>query len=149
MIYDKLANIFLYKGINANLDTAIAYISDHDLSQLPMGKTCLDKDLVYINVMDAEAGPLEEKNYEFHKEYMDIQIDLSGTEMIQIGDSAGMTIKDYNAETDFGVAECRDLTSCTMGEGNFIVCMAGEPHKPGIAVSDQTALKKCVFKVHK
>lgn len=149
MIYDKLTNILLYKGINRNLDTAIDYILNHDISSLPMGKTCVDADWVYINVMEAQAGPLEERNYEIHKEYMDIQIDISGVEMIQIGDSAGMTVNNYNAGTDFGIAECNNLTSCTMGAGNFIICMAGEPHKPGIAVSDQTTLKKCVFKVHK
>lgn len=149
MIYDKLTNILLYKGINRNLDTAIDYILNHDISSLPMGKTCVDADWVYINVMEAQAGPPEEKSYEIHKEYMDIQIDLEGVEMIQIGDSAKMTVSHYNAETDFGVVECNDLTSCTMGKGNFIICMTDEPHKPGIAVSDQTNLKKCVFKVHK
>lgn len=149
MIYDKLTNIGLYKGTNRNLDTAIDYILNNDIYKLPLGRTSLDGDLVYINVMEADAGPLETRNYEIHKEYMDIQIDLSGMEMIQIGDSAEMTVKDYNPQTDFGVAECADLTSCTMGPGNFIICMAGEPHKPGIAVSDQTAMKKCVFKVHK
>lgn len=149
MIYDKLTNIGLYKGTNRNLDTAIDHILNHDISELPLGRTSVDGDLVYINVMEADAGPLESRSYEIHKEYMDIQIDLSGTEIIQIGDAAGMTVKDYNSQTDFGVVECTDLTSCTMGPGNFIVCMAGEPHKPGIASSEQTALKKCVFKVHK
>lgn len=149
MIYDKLTNIGLYKGTNRNLDTAIEYILNHDISRLPLGRTSVDGDLVYINVMDAQTGPLESRNYEVHKEYMDIQIDLSGTEIIQIGNSTGMIVKDYNSQTDFGAVECTDLTSCTMGPGNFIVCMAGEPHKPGIATSEQTALKKCVFKVHK
>lgn len=149
MIYDKLSNIGLYKGTNKNLDTAIDYILNNDIFKLPLGKTTVDGDLVYINVMEADAGPLKAKSYEIHKEYMDIQIDLSGIEMIQIGDSTEMTVDDYNDQTDFGVAKCADLTSCIMGPGNFIVCMAGEPHKPGIATSDQTALKKCVFKVHK
>lgn len=149
MIYDKLTNIALYKGTNQNLDIAIDYILTHDLSNLPLGKTSLKGDEVYINVMEAKAGALETRSYEIHKEYMDIQIDLSGIEIIQIGDGSQMTVKDYNSQTDFGVAECDDLTSCTMGPGNFIVCMAGEPHKPGIAASEETALKKCVFKVHK
>lgn len=148
MIYDKLANINLYKGINKNLDTAIDYILHNDLSALPMGRTELNGDKVYINVMEANAGPLETRNYEIHKKYMDIQIDLSGTEIIHTGDSGNMTIESYDAASDFGAVRCGDLASCTIGPGNFILCMAGEPHKPGIAASDNVSLKKCVFKVH-
>lgn len=149
MIYDKLENISNYLGCNSNLDIAIRYITSHDLSALPMGRTELSDGGVFINVMEAAANPIEKQNYEIHKNYMDIQIDLAGTEMIQIGDAADMTVEDYNPETDFGVARCGNLTSCIMGPGNFIVCMNGEPHKPGIAVTGDTVLKKCVFKVHK
>lgn len=149
MIYDKLKNVSFYMGTNPNLDTAIAYISSHDLNALPMGKTVVDGDNVFINVMDAEAGPANERGWEIHKNYMDIQIDLSGTEVIEIGDVEDMTIEDYNETTDFGKVSCSSLTSCTMGVGNFIVCMTGEPHKPGIAAREDRKLKKCVVKVHK
>lgn len=150
MIYDKLENIRIYAGTNQNLDTAIEYIATHDLNLLPMGKTVVDGDNVFINVMDAEAAPVEERGFEIHKNYMDIQIDLSGTEVIEIGDMAGMRVENYNEATDFGNAFCNTLTSCTMGEGNFIVCMTSEPHKPGIMFSEETKkLKKCVVKVHK
>lgn len=148
MIFDKLTNIGFYKGINRNLDTAIDYILHNELSALPLGRTELDGDNVYVNVMEAEAGPLETRNYEIHKNYMDIQIDLSGVEIIHTGDTDSMTVENYNAETDFAAAQSNLLASCTIGPGNFIICMAGEPHKPGIAASDHTALKKCVFKVH-
>lgn len=66
MIFDKIANIGRYKGINKNLDTAIDYIRNNDLSSLPMGRTELDGE-VYINVMEANAAPLETKCYEIHK----------------------------------------------------------------------------------
>lgn len=148
MIFDKLSNIGSYKGSNKNLDTAIDYILTHDLNELPMGRTELDGDQVYINVMEATAGPLETRGYEIHKNYMDIQIDLEGIECIKTGDSASMKLVSYKEDSDFGVAECPDLADCIIGPGNFIICMAGEPHKPGIAVGTDTAMKKCVFKVH-
>ncbi len=149
MIYDKLTNLHMYKGISPNLDTAIAYLNTHDPSALPMGRTEVAGSQVYINVMDAAAAPEAERGYEIHKNYMDIQIDLSGTEIIEIGDGAAMKVLDYNEETDFGRAECPTLTSCIMGPGNFIVCMANEPHKPGIAAGENRTLKKCVVKVHR
>ena len=69
MIYDKLENIGRYKGMNKHLDTAIDYILHNDLSSLPSGRTELDGDNVYINVMEAAAGPLETRKYEIHKKY--------------------------------------------------------------------------------
>lgn len=149
MIYDKLTNIQAYAGFHPNLDIAIEFITSHDLSKLPPGQTEVSGRQVYINVMETAATPGETRQYEIHRNYMDIQIDLSGTEMIQIGNSSGMEVFDYDPETDFGTAACKDSASCIMGPGHFIICMASEPHKPGISVLKDTQLKKCVFKVHR
>lgn len=148
MIYDKLSNITLYKGLSKNLDTAIQFISTHDLNELPLGKTTIDGDRVYINVMETKAQPIEERKYEVHKNYMDIQIDLIGTERVDTGDYHQVTLEDYHQENDVAAASSEDLAQCILGSGNFIICMAREPHKPNIAVSDDTFLKKAVVKVH-
>ncbi|MBR3607189.1 MAG: YhcH/YjgK/YiaL family protein [Lachnospiraceae bacterium] len=148
MIYDKLSNITLYKGLSKNLDTAIQFISTHDLNELPLGKTTIDGDRVYINVMETKAQPIEERKYEVHKNYMDIQIDLIGTERVDTGDYHQVTLEDYHQENDVAAASSEDLAQCILGPGNFIICMAREPHKPNIAVSDDTFLKKAVVKVH-
>ena len=148
MIYDKISNITLYKGISKNLDTAIQFISTHDLNQLPLGKTVIDGDKVYINVMETSAAPLEEREYEVHKNYMDIQMDLVGVERIDTGDFHNVTFKEYNPDLDVAAADAPDVASCIIGPGNFIICMAREPHKPNIAVTEDTFLKKAVCKVH-
>lgn len=148
MIYDKLTNMSSYKGINKNLDTAIDFILSHDLNQLPMGKTIVDGDNVYINVMDAKAQPVEERAYEIHKNYMDIQMDLIGVERIDTGDCTRMNSGEYNKEKDVAKVTAEDLAECIIGPENFIICMPNEPHKPNIAVSEDVVLKKAVCKVH-
>ncbi|MBR5579064.1 MAG: YhcH/YjgK/YiaL family protein [Lachnospiraceae bacterium] len=148
MIYDKLSNLNNYKGISKNLDKAIQFISSNDLNKLPLGKTSVDGDLVYINVMETKAQPLEERRYEVHKNYMDIQIDLVGTERIDTGDCHNVTLEDYNQESDAAFADSEFVASCIVGPGNFVICMAREPHKPNIQVTEDTYLKKAVCKVH-
>ena len=148
MIYDKLINMGLYKGMNKNLDTAIDFILSHNLNELPLGKTVVDGDNVYINVMDAKASPVEERAYEIHKNYMDIQMDLIGVERIDTGDCTRMEADEYNETKDVAKATAADLAECLIGPENFIICMANEPHKPNIAVSEDTILKKAVCKVH-
>ena len=149
MVYDKISNLEKYLGISPNLDTAIRFLLSQDLNEQPLGHTDIEGRQVFVNVMEAEAMPAETKNFEIHKEYMDIQIDLRGIEVIETGDASSMEIMDYDAAADFGSVKCPTAASCVMGPGNFILCMTSEPHKPGILHSDEYArLKKCVFKVH-
>ena len=54
---------------------------------------------------------------------MDIQIDVEGTEIIQIGLDNGEVQDAYDEETDFGTVSCGKSASCVLGPGRFIVCM--------------------------
>ena len=85
MIYDEIKNISRYRGISSNLDTAIDFLEKTDLKSLPLGKTEILDDKVFANVMEVQAKDEEELSFEIHKKYMDIQIDVEGTELILIG----------------------------------------------------------------
>ena len=148
MIYDKISNIKHYLGAYPHLDTAIHFIMEHKLEDLPLGKTVIDGDNVFVNIMDAKTIPADEKQYEIHKNYMDIQIDIAGIEAIHIGDEQDFICPNFNAEGDIGLGTASYLCSCIMGVGNFMVCMANEPHKPAVLVGDNPEVRKCVFKVH-
>ncbi len=147
MIFDKISNAGLYKGMHPNLDTAIDFMLTHDLEALPLGKTSIDGDRVFINKMEAVAAPADEKLFEVHHKYMDIQIDVSGRETIQTGDCTVFCCPDFSEEKDVGFGDCPVVASCTLGNGTFTVCMANEPHKPGIAAEENRNLVKCVIKV--
>ena len=53
MICDTLQHLGRYRGLHPNLDTAIDYLLTHDLTALPLGRTEVDGDKVFINLMDA------------------------------------------------------------------------------------------------
>ena len=147
MIYDEIRNISRYRGISSNLDVAIDFLEKTDLNNLPLGKTEILGDKVFANVMEAQAKDEKELSFEIHKKYMDIQIDLAGTERIDTGRRVSFDNFDFDIEKDIGFIDTPFLASCTLGPGNFTICMAGEPHKPGITVTDDTKLVKCVLKV--
>jgi YhcH/YjgK/YiaL family protein len=147
MIYDTIQNAALYKGMHPNLDTAIDFLLTHDLEALPLGRTEIDGDNVFLNKMEAQTLPAKDKLFEMHKVYMDIQIDVRGSEGIETGEIRGFECPDFSAEKDVGFGDCRSVASCVLTPGSFTVCMAGEPHKPGITVSDDPNLVKCVLKV--
>ncbi len=147
MIYDELKNIARYKGISLYLDKAIEFLEKTDLASLPIGKTEIFQEKVFANVMEAQAKEETEVEFEIHKRFMDIQIDIEGTECIQIGLNAKTDSALYNAETDFGTVMCQKSADCIMGAGRFIICMKEEPHKPSIVAKEDRNLKKCVIKV--
>lgn len=147
MIYDLLNNIETYKGICRNLDTAIDFIIKTDLNGLPLGKTGVDGDNVFVNVMDAVTKELTAESYEIHKDYMDIQIDLEGTEVISIGLEGVEPLGGY--KPDFQAVKASKGADCIMGPGRFIVCMTEEAHAPGGCLTQPESIRKCVFKVKK
>lgn len=147
MIYDKIANASLYKGMNPHLDTAIDFMMTRDLEALPLGRTEIDGSHVFLNKMEAMAGAADEKHFEMHKKYMDIQIDLVGHEKIETGNTSLFCCPDFSEEKDVGFGDCPAVASCVLGNGTFTVCMAEEPHKPGIATEEDKKLVKCVIKV--
>ena len=80
MICDTLDQLHLYKGFHKNLDTAIEFLAAHPLDTLPLGRTEVDGDEVFINVMDADLKPHTGSHAEYHRLYADLQIDLTGGE---------------------------------------------------------------------
>lgn len=147
MVYDSIKNIGKYRGQSLWLDRAIDFLETADLNSLPIGRTEIAGDKVFFNVMEAEAKEEDEVNFEIHKKYMDIQIDIEGTENIAVGLEIEEVIEEYREEIDFGIVYCSEYVMCKMGKGRFIICMPEEAHKPGIVTEENRYLKKSVFKV--
>jgi len=103
MIVGKLCDLYRYKGIAKNIDTAIDWILNTDLLALPKGKIVVDGANVYANRDTYVARPLEECFFENHENYIDIQIVLKGKEVIgytHISNPTLVKTVEYNAEKD-------------------------------------------------
>ena len=129
MICDALEHLNRYRGLHRNLDTAIDYLTAyhvaHDLYDLPLGRTEVDGENVFINVMEADLSP-DSTRLEYHKKYADLQIDLTG---------------------DIGFRTSPDAVSGTLGEGRFVLFFPGELHKPGVARPGCDHVRKVVIKI--
>ena len=80
MICDTLQHLTRYKGLCKNLDTAIDYLLTHDPASLPLGRTEVDGEEVFINTMDATLHSDHGYHPEYHKKYADLQLDITGSE---------------------------------------------------------------------
>ena len=147
MIYDCIENIKMYKGLWNNLDKAIDYITSHDLTSLDNGKTNIDAEAVYVNVMDIHTVSESEGIYECHRKYLDLHIDIIGKERLVTCDYDIHNIKEkYKADDDYELLKGIRKTECCLDTNHFAICMLGEPHMPGISdIGD--SVHKAVFKI--
>ena len=145
MICDTLEHLTLYQGFHKNLDTAITFLMACDLNTLPLGRTEVDGDAVFINVMDAELHPNEGSHPEYHRIYADLQIDLTGSEGWGYETAPGTEVKPY--APDIGFQDSPDAVFGTLGCGRFVLFFPGELHKPGVAQPDCRNVRKAVVKI--
>ena len=146
MICDTLEHLARYNGLHPNLDTAIDYLLTHDLSALPNGRTEVDGDEVFINVMDAALHPDAGYHPEYHKLYADLQIDLNGSEHLGWA-SEGTEQGEFDEENDFGLRTGPEHCGMTLGEGRFAVFFPGELHKPSCKTPGCDHVRKAVVKI--
>ena len=145
MICDTLDQLHLYKGFHKNLDTAIEFLAAHPLDTLPLGRTEVDGDEVFINVMDADLKPHTGSHAEYHRSYADLQIDLTGGEGWGYTTLPGEEAGEFTG--DIGFRTSPDAVSGTLGEGRFVLFFPGELHKPGVARPGCAHVRKVVIKI--
>ena len=148
MICDALEHLSRYRGLHRNLDTAIDYLTAyhvaHELAELPLGRTEVDGDNVFINVMDARLSP-DSTRLEYHRAYADLQLDLTGGEGWGYTNLPGQP--DGEFEGDIGFCTSPDAVTGSLGQGRFVLFFPGELHKPGVARPGCTQVRKAVIKI--
>lgn len=153
MIYDGLSALPLYRGLSRGLDVLIDWIAENDIHELPLGKTCIDGERVYANVMNAKTRRVEDARFETHRKYMDVQVDLEGYEWFRTTPGAVVPNGEFDVDTDKGyclAAEGNtDMLEGSLENGRFAVFMVDEPHMPNLVApgAEPSDLKKICFKV--
>ena len=145
MICDTLDQLHLYKGFHKNLDTAIEFLAAHPLDTLPLGRTEVDGDEVFINVMDADLKPHTGSHAEYHRLYADLQIDLTGGEGWGYTNLPGAEIGEFTG--DCGFQDSASVVTGALGEGRFVLFFPEELHKPGLVQHGCVSVRKAVVKI--
>ena len=86
MIFDRLENLSRYRGLYRGLDTVICWLEQNDPAGLPLGRTELDGNRVFVNVMEADTRSPQQAQYEVHEKYMDLQLDLDSQSVRRNGE---------------------------------------------------------------
>ena len=147
MLYDTLENLNQYTGLFEHLDTAIAFIEDGGLNDLPEGRTDIDGDAVYVLVSQAQPLSGEGRPLETHSRSMDLHVDLEGAELCEVALGDLHEQQPYDEAADAALWQGDTSAALVLGEGRFAVFMVEEAHKPLIKAQGFDTVKKAIFKI--
>ncbi len=143
MIFDNLKHVDNYKGLG-DVYTALKFIAETDFSTYELGKYVLN-DNVYFMVQEYQTA--KKTVSEIHEKYIDIQLLLSGTEIIGIAPiDTKKELVEAKPEKDVWKYSC-DTQPITLSAGEFMVLYPNELHMPGATLGESALCRKVVVKV--
>lgn len=146
MIVDKLENIKKYAALNPLFEQAAEFLLSHDLDSLELGKTELKGKDLLVNVTQTKPKTKEQAKLETHKDFIDIQIPVSGLEIMGYTPATELPAAIYNAEKDITLWEEGRLADSYVNvrPGMFAIFFPQDGHAPGITPD---GVKKVIVKV--
>ena len=146
MILDKIENADLYFDSVPRLEQFMHFFNNNDLEEFAAGKIKLDADDLFVNIIDLKGKDEKSLPFAAHKDYIDIQIPLTGDE--QMGWKAQEDCQNVTAEYDEGkdveLYKEQATTILNVPVGHFVIFFPSDAHQPGIAPKGQEFRKLIV-----
>lgn len=148
MIYDRFENLHLYCRPGERLHQALVYARDVAPGATE-GRTDIDGDRLYASVAAYATGAREERRFEAHRKYIDVQVLLEGEETIDVSLERDLPfIEDYDDSRDvMFLRPPRQFASLPMRPGFFAVFYPHDIHRPGCRQPEKSRVRKIVMKV--
>ncbi|BDH44302.1 hypothetical protein TUM12370_03460 [Salmonella enterica subsp. enterica serovar Choleraesuis] len=138
------------------LPSALAALLGNDrfgmeaLSQQPDGKYNIHDDSLFYIISSPTTRHESEIKSEFHRQYIDIQLLLSGDEVIATGPLPDEAPQLPETAPDLIFIDDNPVEQrITLTPGDYAVFFPGEVHRPTCQVSQPQSIRKVVFKVCK
>lgn len=149
MIFDNRSNLSMYRGYSPLFDLALEYVKNTDLKALEPGKYPIQGDSVFALIQAPETAKREERLWESHQRYIDIQYLITGHEWIGFQNTDFLTVKEpYSTERD--IAFYHDNGKgffVPMVPESFVVCFPQDAHMPLVCEKTPEPIKKAVIKI--
>jgi biofilm protein TabA len=149
MICDNIKNNKDYSSINKNFIKAFEFLKSHDLKNLEPGKYDIDGEKIFAMVQEYITQSEEEKKWESHKEYIDIQLIIDGQEIMGFSLVDNLEVEeDLTPEKDLiFYKETLNYSNIKFDTGDYAIFFPEDGHKPGCALEQCSKVKKVVVKV--
>lgn len=148
MIVDTLKNSDQYRNTHNGFSESFDFLKKAIEENLPVGRYEIDGDRVFAFIQEYISK--EESSFEAHKNYIDIQFIVEGTEVIYAADISDLGVKcEYSAEKDIMLLDdCEKSSKLVLEKGEYGIFFPWDAHKPGLCFEgNPDNVKKIVVKV--
>lgn len=148
MVFDNIKNAEKYFALHKNFEKAFEFIKKAVAENLAPAKYEIDGEDVFAPVSEYETNPVNNGEYEAHRDYIDLQFLVKGEEKIDVIEiSKAYSVKEYVKDVEFFKSD-EKATSLMLKEGDFAILYPEDLHIPGLSYDGNVEkVKKIVVKV--
>ena len=152
MIADDLKNLQIYLGVHGQVGKALEHLRDTNFHESANGRIDFDGANLYAVVDSYTTVPAEQKRFEAHRSYIDVQNVLEGEESIVWAPLDCLSsVGEYDEQKDVYFLEPMEQrisgAALALREGQFAVFFPHDAHKPGCWIDRPRPVRKVVMKV--
>lgn len=144
MVVDRIENLEKYASLNPLFAKAIEYLKSTDLKAQELGKVKLQGDDLVVNFAQTQPKTKEEAKLETHDQYIDIQLPLSGVEVMGYTPRQDLPEAQYDADKDISFYQGLAESYIPVKPGMFAIFFPQDAHAPGVSPD---GVKKVIVKV--
>lgn len=147
MILDTISNWQLYADVHPNVKKALQYLANLPTDDLQEGRHDIDGDRVYALIQLYDTEPADDRKFEAHQDYIDVQYVHRGTETIywQVADSL-TPIGPYDSDSDCILYKDAKASALRLTDGMFTILYPHDSHKPCCVADMLSPVQKIVVK---
>lgn len=131
--------------------TALSFLEDNDMLKIAPGKYAIDGDRVFALVQDIVTEPVQMRRFELHREYIDIQLVISGKEQqLYAPEPDTGLVEDLLADADIAFySHPPKYNTIILEPGDYAIYLPSELHCPCCVAETTGKVRKVVFKIRK
>ena len=152
MIFTNVNDEVQNKRLAKDIQFCIEYAKKNEnrILSLVHGSYDVGYNDIKMNVGKYFTKKENEKIWESHKKYLDVQIMINGTEKVAISNIRNMEVKSFDSEKDLVILEGEKEFDLVMRTGDVLVFFPNDVHKPELNISETDnsgSIRKIVTKV--
>lgn len=149
MICDKIENAQQYAGLSPRLAGALEVLGNRELIHRVDGRYEIDGDKLVCLVQRYRTRPAQECNLEAHKKHIDVQLIVSGEEIIRHAHTEDLEVRQpYDEASDKTLYLPHEkMSQARLGSGMFGIFFPHDAHMPCLQADGPAEVHKVVVKV--
>ena len=146
MICDQIKNCSIYEALGPAYEKAFAYLKTVTTDNLPAGRVELDGDRVFAFSSAYETLSAAERKIESHRNYLDIQYVVAGTEAMGYARVEGLEVSEpYTPDVEF--YNTTEDVLIPAEAGTFMIFYPDDAHRPGCTWKTPSHVQKVIVKI--